>query len=186
MRPQDQGFTETLWHKSGGIGQTPDKPNSYFDPYLWRNGEKISAHGYCTDIFTDAAIRFIEGNRKKPFFAYIPTNAPHGPLEIAPEYVRPYLDMGLNEQTARVYGMIANIDENIGRLTTKLDELGLRKNTLFIFLTDNGGAGRRYAAGLRAGKSSTYEGGIRVPCFLQWPARFTGSQTIDFELTTGE
>jgi arylsulfatase A len=179
MRPRDQGFGESLVHKSGGIGQTPDKPNSYFDPLLWHNGKKIKAKGYCTDVFFAAALRFIERNREKPFFVYLPTNAPHTPLEVARTYSEPYRKRGLNETTAKVYGMVQNIDENFGRLLAKLDELKLRDDTLLIFLTDNGPQQRRFNAGLRGRKGTTYEGGIRVPCFVQWPAKWKGGRRID-------
>jgi len=171
MRPQDQGFTETLVHRSGGIGQTPDKPNSYFEPWLWQNGRKIRAQGYCTDIFFDAAIEFIENNASKSFFVYLPLNAPHTPLEIADRYVANYRAMGLNETTAKVYGMIENIDDNFDRLLKRLDSLGLRENTVVIFMTDNGAQQARFNAKMRGRKSHTYEGGIRVPFFLQWPER---------------
>jgi hypothetical protein len=77
MRPIDQGFDEVLCHASGGIGQTPDKPNSYFDPLLWHNGRPYKSKGYCTDIFTNAAIEFIKSNRNRPFFVYLSTNTPH-------------------------------------------------------------------------------------------------------------
>jgi arylsulfatase A-like enzyme len=179
MRPQDQGFAETLWHKSGGIGQTPDKPNSYFSPQLWKNDEQVQSNGYCTDVFFDGALDFIDRHQHEPFFVYLPTNAPHGPLDVAPSYSDPYLDMGLNESTAKVYGMVANIDENVGRLLGRLEQLKLRENTLIIFMSDNGHAGNRYADGLRGGKSTAYEGGLRVPCFVQWPQGFSGGRHIE-------
>lgn len=179
MRPQDQGFAETLVHRSGGIDQTPDKPNSYFDPRLWKNGKPVQSNGYCTDVFFQAALEFIEAHREQPFFCYIPTNAPHTPLQVADKFVQPYLDKGLDETTARVYGMVENIDDNFGRLLDKLDELQLRRNTLLIFLTDNGPQQNRFNAGLRGRKSHTYEGGIRVPFFVQWPARCSGGRVID-------
>jgi arylsulfatase A-like enzyme len=179
MRPQDQGFDEVLVHRSGGIGQTPDKPNSYFDPLLWRNGQPVKAKGYCTDVFTDAAIQFITANQDQPFFVYLPTNAPHTPLEVSDELADPFRKAGLSDTTARVYGMVKNIDDNVGRLLAKLDELKLRDNTLVIFLTDNGPQQNRYTAGLRGRKSTTYEGGIRVPCFVQWPARLKGGRSMD-------
>jgi arylsulfatase A-like enzyme len=179
LRPQDQGFAESLVHRSGGISQTPDQPNSYFNPLLWKNGEPVRSRGYCTDVFFDAALSFIEQHRDKPFFAYIPTNAPHTPLEVADKYTQPYLDKGLNETTARVYGMVQNIDENFARLLQRLEELGLRENTLVIFLTDNGPQQKRFTGGLRGRKSQTYEGGIRVPCFVQWPQRLKGGRTVD-------
>ncbi len=179
MRPIDQGFDEVLRHSSGGIGQTPDKPNSYFDPLLWHNGCSFKAQGYCTDVFTDAAIEFIKTNRDGPFFVYLSTNTPHTPLEIADEYVERYRKMGLSETTARVYGMCENIDDNFGRLLATLDTLGLRDNTLIVFLTDNGPQQKRYTANLKGRKSWVYEGGIRVPCFVQWPGRFSGGRVVD-------
>ena len=179
MRPQDQGFTETLVHRAGGIDRAPDKPNSYFNPMLWHNGKRVQTKGYCTDVFFNAAIRFIENNRNKPFFVYLPTNALHTPLEIDPKYSDPYKVMGLNDTIAKSYGMITNIDENIGQLLARLDALNLRENTLIIFLSDNGPQWKRYTAGLRGRKSSVYEGGIRVPFFAQWPARFHQNRKID-------
>jgi arylsulfatase A-like enzyme len=179
MRPEDQGFDETLWHKSGGIGQAPDQPNSYFDPQLWRNGAKVSTAGYCTDVFFDAACAFIKTHRDEPFFVYLPANAPHTPLEIAERYAEPYRRLGLNDTTARVYGMIANIDENFGRLLNVLEKTGLRENTLVLFFGDNGPQQERFNAGLRGRKSSTCEGGIRVGAFLQWPARWPQAKAVD-------
>ena len=179
MRPQDQGFEKSLIHKSGGIGQTPDKPNSYFNPLLWENGRQVNTDGYCTDVFTDAAIQFIEDNQGSPFFVYLPTNAPHTPLEVDKKYSAPYKEAGLDDTTAKVYGMITNVDENFGRLLKKLEDLNLRDNTIIIFLGDNGPQQKRYTAGLRGRKSSTYEGGIRVPFFTQWPARFRQKRKID-------
>jgi arylsulfatase A-like enzyme len=179
MRPQDQGFAESLVHRSGGIGQTPDKPDSYLNSKLWHNGHEVKADGYCTDVFFQATLDFIEQNRDEQFFAYVPLNAPHTPLEISDDYVKPYLARGLDETTARVYGMVQNIDENFAKLLAKLDELKLRDNTLVIFLTDNGAQQQRFNAGLRGRKSHVYEGGIRVPCFFQWPARLKGKQKID-------
>jgi arylsulfatase A-like enzyme len=178
MRPQDQGFAESLVHRSGGIGQTPDRPNGYFDPILRHNGRRVQARGYCTDVFFDAAVRFIEAAADEPFFVYLPTNAPHTPLEISPEYSDPYKAKGLDDVTAKAYGMITNIDENLGRLIEKLATLGLRDKTVVVFLTDNGAQQRRYNAGLRGRKSWTYEGGIRVPCFLQWPGTLAGGRKI--------
>lgn len=182
MRPQDQGFAESLVHRSGGIGQTPDKPNSYFDSKLVHNGHEIQAEGYCTDVFFQAALDFIEQSsdqNAQPFFACVPLNAPHTPLEVSDELVKPYLDKGLDETTAKVYAMVQNIDDNFGRLLAKLDELKLRDNTLVIFLTDNGAQQKRFNGGLRGRKASVYEGGIRVPCFLQWPGGFEGGKKVD-------
>ena len=179
LRSIDQGFAESLVHNGGGIGQPSDPPgNSYFDPILQHNGEPVKTKGYCTDIFTDAAIKFIEANKDKPFFVYLPTNAPHGPFLVAEKYWKPYQAKGLDDRTAKVYGMVQNIDENIGKLLARLEALKLAHNTIFIFLTDNGPNGRRYNCGMRGAKGSVYEGGIRTACFLRWPAKVTPGRKV--------
>lgn len=179
MRPSDQGFDESLIHKSGAINMQSDQPSSYFNPRLWHNDAPRHTSGYCTDVFFDAALEFMGRNRERPFFIYLPTNAPHTPLEVSPKYSDPYRAMGLDDTTARAYGMIENIDENFGRLIAALDRLGLRSNTLVVFLTDNGAQHARYNAGLRMRKGSAYEGGIRAPSFFQWPAKWKGGRSID-------
>jgi arylsulfatase A-like enzyme len=173
LRAIDQGFQEALVCTGGGIGQPSDpEGNSYFNPILQHNGKAERRDGYCTDIFTDAAIRFIEQNRDRPFFVYLATNAPHAPLEIDDAHVAPYRAMGLDETTARIYGMVTDIDENVGKLLAKLNALDLEKNTIVLFMTDNGPQQPRFNAQLRGLKGSVYEGGIRVPCFVRWPAAF--------------
>ncbi|MBD3266542.1 sulfatase-like hydrolase/transferase [bacterium] len=179
LRPSEQGFDEVLVHKGGGIGQPSDPPgNSYDNPILFHNNKPFHYKGYCTDIFTDATIEFIKKNREKPFFAYLSTNAPHTPLEIDKRYVQPYLDMGLDETTAKVYGMVENIDENLGRLMHNLNQYGLDENTIVIFMTDNGPQQKRYTANLRGRKGSVYEGGIRVPCFIRWPKKLKAGKEV--------
>ncbi len=180
MRPMDQGFQESLVHKSGGIGQTPDRPNDYFDPKLWRNGAAETFEGYCTDIFTDAAVEFISQNGERPFFIYLSTNAPHSPLIVDEKFSRPYESIGLSADLAKVYGMVTNIDENVGRLLSHLETSGLEENTIVIFMTDNGPAGPdRYNAGLRSTKGSVYDGGIRVPFLIKWPEKLRAGRKID-------
>ncbi len=116
-------------------------------------------------------MRFIDESGDEPFFVYLPTNAPHSPYLVPDSYREPYAVQGLNDKDARIYGMITNIDDNVGRLLAHLDEKGLAENTVFIFMTDNGPTTQRYTAGLRDQKTSVYEGGIRAPFFLRWPAR---------------
>ncbi|MBI1388944.1 MAG: sulfatase-like hydrolase/transferase, partial [bacterium] len=179
MRSIDQGFQESLVHYGGGMTQPSDAPGaSYFDPVLVHNGEQQQYKGYCTDIFATACRQFMEAKSGKPFFAYLATNAPHVPLQIEERYMKPYLSMGLDETTARVYGMEENIDENFGMLMKTLDDLGISDNTIVIFMTDNGPQQQRYNAGMRGRKGMVYEGGIRVPFYIRWPKRFQAGESV--------
>jgi arylsulfatase A-like enzyme len=187
--PQYRGFHETLIHGGGGITQTPDFwGNTYFDDTFLHNGTPQEFTGYCTDVFFTAALDFIETNKDRPFFAYIPTNAPHGPFLVDEKYSRPYKEQGVPSPTAEFWGMITNIDDNMARLLAKLEELGLEENTILIFMTDNGtAAGYRrqggktigFNAGMRGTKGSHYDGGHRVPCFIRWPGKLEGGRDID-------
>jgi arylsulfatase A-like enzyme len=180
MRAVDQGFHEALTHRGGGIGQPADPPgNRYFDPILEHNGKPVRMKGYCTDIFFDAAMKFIEQNRSRPFFAYIPTNAPHSPLQVDESYVAPFRTMGIDDATAKVYGMVKNLDDNMGRLLGRIKALNLEENTILIFLTDNGPQQNRYNAGMRGRKGTVYQGGIRVPFFVRWPGAIKPGGKID-------
>ncbi|EMI17112.1 N-acetylgalactosamine-6-sulfate sulfatase (GALNS) [Rhodopirellula maiorica SM1] len=181
-RPQDRGFQDVLWHRCGGVGQASDHwGNDYFDDIYERNGKFEPFEGYCTDVWFREGIRFVNENKDKPFFLYLALNAPHGPYRVPPEWAEPYRG---NKAVANsnFYGMIANIDHNIGILRQRLRELGLTENTILIFMTDNGtAAGAKfkgldseaiegYNAGMRGKKSSVYDGGHRVPFFVHWPA----------------
>ena len=171
-QPEYRGFQKTYIHGGGGIGQTPDLwDNSYFDDTYIEDGELVKAKGFCTDVFFDEAIEFIEEQHeaKKPFFAYISTNAPHGPFHAPQKYIDMYA--GQKGDLAPFFGMIANIDDNVGKLRTKLAEIGADKNTLFIFTTDNGTVrgGNVFNAGMSGGKGKNTEGGHRVPFFMHWP-----------------
>ncbi|MBT8301325.1 MAG: arylsulfatase, partial [Maribacter sp.] len=191
-RPMDQGFDESLIHLSGGMGQVGDfttyfqGDRSYFDPVLWRNGKQKSYEGYCSDIFADNAIAFIEKNHQKPFFCYLSFNAPHTPLQVPDKYyqmysdidpssgfekdTRPFVEMSEKdkEDARKVYAMVTNIDENVGRLLQKLEDLKIADNTLVVFMTDNGPQQTRYVAGMRGRKGSVFRGGVRVPFFLRY------------------
>jgi len=173
FRPQDRGFCESLIHGGGVAGEAPDYwGNDYYDDTYFRNGKPEEVEGYCTDVWFDEAIRFIERAKDRPFFVYLPTNAPHGPRNVPWEYVEPFLkDRRINESAARFYGMIVNIDQNVGRLRQRLAELDLSDSTIVIFLTDNGGTGgvRLYNAGMRGSKAKAYDGGHRAACFIHWP-----------------
>ena len=184
-RPQDRGFQHVLYHGGGGVGQTPDYyGNDYFDDTYILNGEPTAFKGYCTDVFFDGAMDFLENHdRDQPFFIYLSTNAPHGPLYVADKYVEMYPETFEGKKVPReFFGMITNIDENFKRLQDKLDELDLTENTILIFTTDNGSANGKlfYNAGMRDGKGSAYDGGHRVPFFLRWPkGKLQGGRDID-------
>lgn len=166
VTPIGQGFEEFL-------GFTAGHWNNYFDPELIRGAQPAPTKGYITDILTEAAIGFMERHRAGPFFCYVPYNAPHSPFQVPDRYYDKYRARQLSPELASIYGMVECIDDNVGRLLAALDRLGLRENTVVIFLSDNGpvGAVPRHNAGMRGTKAGVHEGGTRVPCFLQFPAR---------------
>jgi len=180
-QPERRGFDEVFIHGGGGIGQTfpgscGDAPNNhYFNPAILHNGGFLRTNGYCTDVFFAQATQWIDAQRKtgKPFFAYITPNAPHDPFHSPQDKLKLYLDNPkLTADEKAFYGMISNIDDNVGRLLAQLAEWDIDKNTLFIFSTDNGSAlGRYYNAGMRGQKGGPYQGGTRVPMFAYWPGR---------------
>ena len=183
MRPQDQGFDETLIHQSGRLGQVPDYPNTYINPKLWDNGQYVQKQGYCTDLFFDAAHSFIEKHKDHPFFVYLPTNIAHADkhvgLEVPQKYSAPYIAKGFDKNIATVCGMLNNFDENFGRLLARLDTLNLRDKTVVIFLSDDGNV-RINKGNLRGqGYATPYEGSLKVPCFIQWTGHFTGGLKVD-------
>ncbi len=182
-RPIDKGFQHAVWHRCGGVTQISDHyGNDYFDDTYLVNNSWTKFEGYCTDVWFREAIRFVESDPERPFFAYIATNAPHGPYLVAERYSRPFEEAGETGQYAAFKGMIVNFDENLGRFLDKIDDLGIAERTIVVFLTDNGTSrGARFdsgldghpAAGFNAGmrgrKSSAFEGGHRVPLFVHWP-----------------
>jgi len=176
-QPGRRGFDEVFIHGAGGIGQTypgsnGDAPgNSYFSPAIKHNGTFIKTAGYCTDVFFTQATSWIETVKgKSPFFAFIATNAPHKPLDCPPEYEKLYAGK-VPPDVAKFYGMIANIDDNVGRLLAKVAEWNIERDTLVIFMTDNGGTAGVpiYNAGMRGRKVTPYLGGTRAASFWRWP-----------------
>lgn len=199
FRPHERGFEISIFHGGGGVGNAPDYwGNDYFDDTYFVNGEPQKFEGYCTDVFFREGMKFIEEHKNEEFFCYIATNAPHGPLNVEPKYIDMYRDAAPNEARARFYGMITNIDENVGKLREKLEELGIAENTIVIFMTDNGTAAGisldqdgfaeegicNYNAGMRGAKCWEYEGGHRVPFIMHYP-ELLGKQGRDIsELTS--
>ncbi len=176
--PDKRGFDEMFIHGAGGIGQSyagscGDAPgNKYFDPAILHNGKFERTEGYCTDVFFGQALKWIEAQSaaRKPFFAYITPNAPHAPLDCPDDYAKLYAGK-VPTNTAKFFGMIANIDDNVGRLLAKLKELGIERDTLVIFMNDNGGTAgvNVFNAGMRGAKVTPWIGGTRAASFWRWP-----------------
>lgn len=205
-QPHNRGFDEAFIHGAGGIGQAYDcscadaPQNKYFDPAIRHNGSFVKTKGFCTDVFFTAALGWIQDAKEndKPFFAYITTNAPHGPFIAPPENAKRFTDLGFTDEQAGFYGMIENIDHNMGRLLQKTESWGLLKNTVIIFMSDNGmtggGSGRPgeamgklpdgtpmlpYNAGMKGLKGSPEEGGVRVPFFVRWDGQIQPGREVD-------
>ena len=201
MRAIDQGFDEALIHKGGGLAQ-PSEPREngrrYTDAILFRNGKQVQTKGYCTDVYFDAAIDFVKTTTDNDdnFFVYIPTNAPHGPFhdvpqelyddysqkDFSPIMVRKLKEAAQkseNDKLARIFAMITNVDQNIGRLVQALKDLGQLDNTIVIYLNDNGPNSARYVNQHRGVKSNVLEGGIRSPLIVHWPDQIkAGSSSV--------
>lgn len=185
--PHERGFEDAVWFLRGGVQSMPNYWNSdlmYDIQYHGKRGEQLVEQkqfpGYATDVWFDLGTRFVKESKKsgKPFFLYLPLNAPHAPLLVPDHYRAPYLH--LNKETATFFGMITSVDHRLGEFVSMLEREGLRDNTILIFLTDNGTANRPdnaadeiqseyYNAGMRGRKGSLYEGGHRVPLFISWP-----------------
>jgi arylsulfatase len=205
-QPHRRGFDEAFIHGAGGIGQAyncscADAPgNKYFDPVIRHNGSFVKTSGFCTDVFFTAAMGWIKRVKDgdAPFFAYVAPNAPHAPYFAPPKNTKRFTDLGFGDEPAGFYGMIENIDENVGRLLDKLDEWDLFDDTLIIFMSDNGmtggGSGRvgqplgklpdgaelfLYNAGMKGLKGSADEGGVRVPFFVRWDGHIQHARDID-------
>lgn len=178
-RPDKRGFDETFIHGGGGIGQSypgscGDAPgNGYFDPAILHNGTFEKTKGYCTDVFFAQATKWLEGRKdgKEPFFCWLATNAPHGPYIAKPQDCAPYEGKGLGVDAENFFGMLSNIDQNVGKLMAKLEEWGIAKNTLVVFMNDNGGTAgvKTFNADMHGAKGSPWIGGVRAISFWRWP-----------------
>ncbi len=195
LRASDQGFQESYVHRGGGLGQ-PSEPienqRRYTNPILFHNDQQIETRGYCTDLYFEAAARFINHavDEEKPFFAYIATNAPHSPFHDVPEALyQKYRAMDLSpimrnkaddqDTVARIFAMIENVDTNIGILLDQLDRRDVARDTIVIYLNDNGPNGDRFTGPFRGQKNNVFEGGIRSPLWVRWPARLAAGTVSD-------
>jgi arylsulfatase A-like enzyme len=172
-RPLDRGFDEFYGFFGHGahdyfrLDNTADAHNA-----LRRGNDVISDTGYLTDNLARESVAFIDRNRARPFFLYLPFNAVHAPLQAPEADIARFRTGNRNRDT--YLAMLARMDAAVGRVLDTLDRHGLAKNTLLFFLTDNGGARNTSASNghLRDFKHSVYEGGIRTPFLVRWPARF--------------
>jgi arylsulfatase A-like enzyme len=180
FRPEDRGFEQVYRIGGGSPGQIADYwGNGLFNTRYWNGTEWETSKGFCTDRQLDSLIRFIDEPKDAPFFIYWATTAMHSPVGAPDEYLAKYADLDKERQT--FYGMVSNLDWNVGRLRAALKQRGLNDNTILIYLSDNGsacdkkGKAGAYNAGLRGKKGSVYEGGHRVPCLIHWPdGKLTG------------
>lgn len=180
--PKARGFDEFYGFTSGHWG-------TYFDPPLDHNGASVRGKGFIIDDLTDHAIGFVERNRSRPFFCYVPYNTPHSPMQVPDRFYRKFANLELKMRADRAeledvahtraaLAMCENIDWNVGRILKKLDDLGLAENTIVVYFSDNGPNGRRWNGGMKGHKGSTDEGGVRSPFFIRWPGHIPSGKHI--------
>jgi arylsulfatase A-like enzyme len=180
--PNGRGFDEYYGFTSGHWG-------TYFDPPLEHNGTIVRGEGYITDHLTDRAIGFIERNKNRPFFCYVPYNTPHSPMQVPDEFFAKFAGRELKmradnagredlDHTRAALAMVENIDWNVGRILKKLDELRLAEDTIVVYFHDNGPNGWRWNGGMKGRKGSVDEGGVRSPCFIRWPKHLPAGRRV--------
>lgn len=173
--PNGRGFDEFYGFCSGHWGD-------YFSPPLEHNGAMVRGNGFIIDDLTDRAMAFIEKNRQRPFFCYVPYNTPHTPFQVPDRFYDKFADAPIalrhrdpeKEQldaTRCALAMCENIDWNVQRILQKLDDLGLVEKTIVVYFSDNGPNSWRFNGGMKGRKGSTDEGGLRAPCLVRWPGR---------------
>lgn len=180
-QPHNRGFDEALIHGSGILGAGIRSNGSYVDPILRHNGQFVQTKGFCTDVFFSHGMAWIKAQHdaKRPFFALISTNAPHGPFNATEADLERYAGIG-EENDRGFYALISNIDDNVGKLMQKLAEWGMEEDTILIFMTDNGSVRSSvYNAGMKGGKTSINEGGDRVPFFIRWKGTLEAGRDIN-------
>ena len=181
--PNGRGFDEYYGFASGHWGD-------YFSPPLERNGKIVQGEGFIIDDLTNKAMDFMEENKDKPFFAYLPYNTPHSPMQVPDEFWDRFKDKEISmhnrepnkERMSHVLSALAmceNIDWNVGRVLAKLDELGIADNTIVVYFHDNGPNGTRWNGDMKGRKGSTDEGGVRTAMHMRWPGHFEAGKIIE-------
>ncbi|MDA1248081.1 MAG: arylsulfatase [Planctomycetota bacterium] len=180
--PNGRGFDEFYGFCSGHWG-------NYFDPMLERNGQIVQGKGFCIDDFTTRALDFIEDSGEKPFFVYLPYNAPHSPMQVPDRWWDKFKDFELRRHNRdpkkedighirAALAMCENIDWNVGRILAKLDELKIADNTIVVYFCDNGPNGTRWNGDMKGRKGSTDEGGVRSPLLVRWPGKIRPDKRV--------
>jgi arylsulfatase A-like enzyme len=192
QRPLERGFDDFFGFLSGGHNYFPEMwslENEYevkkqFDAYktkLLKNNTRVEESEYLTDALTREAVNYIEKYKAQPFFMYLAYNAPHSPLQATEKYLQRF--ESIRDDKRKTYAaMVSAVDDGVGSILNKLDELNLTGNTIVWFLSDNGGPEKRNASNngiLRGGKSDLFEGGIRVPFAMKWPKKFPTGKVYD-------
>ena len=173
--PNGRGFEEFYGFCSGHWG-------NYFSPVLERNGKLVQGEGFVIDDFTDKAMAFMESQKEKPFFVYLPYNTPHSPMQVPDRWWERFREKELTlrnrdaaqediQHTRAALAMCENIDWNVGRVLKKLESLQLAEETIVVYFCDNGPNGARWNGGMKGKKGSTDEGGVRSPLFVRWPGK---------------
>ncbi|MBL9116236.1 MAG: arylsulfatase [Verrucomicrobiaceae bacterium] len=180
--PMARGFDEYFGHTSGHWGE-------YFDPPLEENGRMIETKGYIVDVCTDKALAFIDRNRDKNFFCYVPFTTPHSPWAAPESNWSKFKSMPITQtatnaaaevadETRCALAMLENQDMNVGRVLGKLKELGLNQNTIVVYFSDNGPNSNRWTGGMRGKKGTVDEGGVRSVCYVMWPGVLPEGRTV--------
>jgi len=181
--PNGRGFDDFYGFCSGHWG-------NYFSPMLEHNGKLVKGNGFVIDDFTGHGMRFMEQNKNKPFFLYLPYNTPHSPMQVPDQWWDKFNDKELEmfnrdpekedvQFTRAALAMCENIDWNVGRIMAKLDELDMAKNTIVLYFCDNGPNGVRWNGGMKGRKGSTDEGGVRSPLFVRWAGNIPEGKKIE-------
>jgi arylsulfatase A-like enzyme len=171
LLPQSRGFDHFYGHVNGAIDYFTHTRGGGTD---WqRNGQTVKEQGYTTDLLAAEAARWIrERDRSRPFFLYVPWNAPHSPLQAPDDLLKKYASIK-DERRQKYAAMVDAMDRGIGRVVATLEQEKIAGDTIILFLSDNGGPRGLGATNgpLRAGKATVFEGGLRVPACLHWQGR---------------
>jgi arylsulfatase A-like enzyme len=180
--PNARGFDDFYGFCSGHWG-------NYFSPMLEHNGKIVQGNGFLIDDFTDRGLAFMEKNRDKPFLLYLPFNTPHTPFQAPERNWKPFENKEITMrakvgredlvETRAALAMVENIDENVGRIITKTEELGIDDHTIVLYFSDNGPARNRWNGGMKDRKGSTNEGGVRSPLVMKWPGKIEAGTKVE-------